>query len=88
MSASMQGRRLSDSVDHIGDAEPGDYWFYEGGPGEGRVLWIRDPMGMFGRCAKHEVTENDDGTVTVRPSILDGGRGEFHGWLTDGRWTW
>jgi hypothetical protein len=86
----LLGRRLPDG-EHLDDAEPGDYWFHDGAPDEGRVLWIRDPFGMFGRCPLHTVTENPDGTVTVMPSILNdrpGTGGQFHGFVTNGWWTW
>lgn len=54
-----------------------------------RVLWIKDPAGHVGRCAKHVITEHDDGTVTVSPSILatTGSHGhDWHGYLERGVW--
>jgi hypothetical protein len=38
----------------------------------------------------HVFTENDDGTLTITASILhfDVERGDWHGCLTNGRWTW
>lgn len=89
------GRRLSDNTDHYADSEPGDYWFVDGRPTQdGHCLWVKDPEGNLGRCCKHEVTEHEDGTVTVEPSILvttrrDGVDVElFHGHLRAGVWTW
>lgn len=84
----MQGRRLPDG-DHLRDVEPGDYWKPENRPdGE---WWIRDPFGYFGRITQHTVTEHEDGTITVEPSILDDrgpGQPSFHGFLRAGVWTW
>jgi hypothetical protein len=36
----------------------------------------------------HTVTEHEDGTITVSPSILDErpGCGTYHGWLERGVW--
>jgi hypothetical protein len=51
------------------------------------------PNGHLGGLAKHTVTEHDDGTITVSPSILvseirgDGSRRElWHGYLERGVW--
>ena len=49
------------------------------------------PNGMFGSLTGHDVTENEDGTITVSPSILvtyDGTNGheEWHGYLERGVW--
>ncbi len=81
----MQGRRVSDGVSwHPSERQPGDYGFVAF-PGRPRELWICDPAGQFGRCRKHEVTEHEDGTVTVSPSIHDAPDG-WHGWLERGVW--
>ena len=34
--------------------------------------------------AKHTVTEHDDGTITVSPSIVSA---TWHGWLRNGVWS-
>jgi hypothetical protein len=33
--------------------------------------WIRDPWGRVGRLTSHTITEHEDGTITVSPSIFD-----------------
>lgn len=80
----MNGRRLPDNSDPR-DAQPGDYFFVDW-TGT-RQLWFRDPIGNPGRVTKHEVSEHDDGTITVTPSILDDDPGGYHGHLTRGVWT-
>lgn len=83
----MQGRRLrlGDSY-HLGDIPPGAYW--QGAGHLSTAIWyFRDPLGDLGSLANHKVTEHEDGTITVEPSILNvHGRG-FHGWLKAGVWT-
>lgn len=53
-------------------------------------LWIKDPRGCEGRVAHnvHTITVNDDGTVTVQPSIApnDTNPGGWHGYLERGVW--
>lgn len=48
-------------------------------------LWLPD-CGL-GNLANHEVTEHQDGTITVLPSILVSGTNERHGYLTKGVWS-
>jgi hypothetical protein len=84
----MQGHRRPDNYDWR-QSEPGDYGFQDW-TGQ-RELYIRDPFGVVGRITSHTVTEHEDGTVTVDPSIAppDGAEpGAFHGWLRRGVWTW
>ena len=89
----MQGRKRPDNFDWR-ESEPGDYGWQTWHLNEGeRELFIRDPFGAVGRIAisTHRVTEHEDGTVTVDPSIAprDGAEpGAFHGWLRQGVWTW
>lgn len=68
----------------------GSYW-----PGRelkdgGIEWWIVDPAGHIGRLGQgHEVTEHEDGTITVSPSILaeTGEHGhDWHGYLEAGVW--
>lgn len=62
--------------------EPGDY-------GRWRDDWIcKTPNGLVGNLKLHDVTEHEDGTVTVSPSILvnGGARGTWHGYLERGAW--
>jgi hypothetical protein len=93
MTSSSLGRRLPDGAKWHGDdpdsAMPGDY---------GRVLvdgewqWrCRTPNGLRGLLTQHTVTEHDDGTITVEPSILcDWPHPEtprrYHGYLRRGVW--
>lgn len=52
--------------------------------------WIYLPGAGIGRLTNHEVTEHEDRTITVRPSIalsLPGGPWKRHGFLTRGEWT-
>jgi hypothetical protein len=45
------------------------------------------PAAFMGNLAKHEVTEHEDGTITVKPSILVTNYiGEYHGFLEKGVW--
>lgn len=83
----MKGRRIL-GYGPLCDPEPGDYWFVER---DGhRVLMVVAPNGLMGDCSRHDVTEHEDGTVTVSPSIFaQGGPGmanEWHGWLERGVW--
>jgi hypothetical protein len=63
------------------------YWKDEDG------LWfIYLPSAGVGAMSKHEITENENGTITVRPSILlyghkNGEPSQRHGYLTNGIWT-
>lgn len=89
----MQGKRV-ENFDEAKDGEryiPGCYW-----PGrtlnDGRIeWWIVDPKGMIGALnpGRHQVTEHEDGTITVSPSIVstipEHGH-DYHGWLERGVW--
>lgn len=49
------------------------------------------PNGLFGNLSKHTITEHEDGTITVSPSILvtsgrDIGQPRWHGFLERGVW--
>lgn len=90
-----QGRRVS--ADDIFDAPPGSYALiardhpvlHSAPDDPDPVLWIKCPVAGAGlaRCAKHDVMEHEDGTVTVSPSILaQGHHGEWHGYLERGVW--
>ena len=50
--------------------------------------WYARPPGChMGSLANHEVTEHDDGTITVSPSILiTDGKFTWHGYLIKGEW--
>ena len=58
-------------------------------------IWYARPPGMhMGSLANHEVTEHEDGTITVSPSILITGETvgdcvipvQWHGRLVCGEW--
>jgi hypothetical protein len=47
----------------------------------------RPPGNHMGDLSEHEVTEHEDGTITVSPSILiNDGRDEWHGFIERGVW--
>jgi hypothetical protein len=88
----LQGRRVENLQEASGPDGfiPGCYWFVEPGHAKvGRELWLVDPTGHVGRVPNHTVTEFEDGTVTVSPSILttssDHGH-DWHGYLEQGVW--
>ena len=57
---------------------------------DGDGLWYIMPPGMVTGCgvlSKHKVTEHEDGTITVSPSILiTNHTGQWHGFLERGVW--
>lgn len=85
----MQGKRVYPKDDGKMYYEPGDY-----GWDEGYQAWLAcTPNGLLGSLANHEVTENDDGTISVSPSILVSGYSyeekkdiTWHGYLEHGVW--
>lgn len=78
----MQGTRKDCDAD-------GYLWL---GPGEygkdKRGAWMaRAPRGHLGDLSNHDVTEHEDGTITVSPSIqITDGDGQWHGYLERGVW--
>jgi hypothetical protein len=85
----MKGRRL-DSLQDFYRGQPGDYCKVtsdEPGAAPGHTVWyVRDPAGRVGALRDHAVTEHEDGTISVSPSILDPSPGGWHGWLERGLW--
>ena len=89
----LQGRRLPDSIfgepgggwENWKDSQPGDYMIVRRELQGKDALYIRDPAGRVGACRDHAVTEHEDGTITVSPSIFDAPDG-WHGWLERGVW--
>ncbi len=85
----MTGRRRPDGTKPW-ELEAGDYCFRQD-ESEGRLLWVVCPNGNGpARLEGWDVTEHDDGTVTVAPSILahkGGVHEEWHGWLRLGVWS-
>jgi hypothetical protein len=67
--------------------EQGQLLLAEGEYGKGAddVWYCRPPGNHMGSLAGHEVTEHEDGTISVSPSILiDDGRSKWHGHLVRG----
>ena len=62
--------------------EQGDYGQQQG------IWYCMTPTGLLGNLDNHSVTEHEDGTITVSPSILihGGEAGEWHGFLEAGKW--
>lgn len=79
----MIGRRVRDKEPH--EFEPGDYGQWNR---DGNRWHARTPNGHLGNLGAHDVTEHDDGTITVRPSIAvsDGEKELWHGYLERGVW--
>lgn len=88
MSANIQGRRIESPFAASGALvdewpKPGDYYFYP------EVGWCGvAPDGQSVGLRGHQVTEHEDRTITVSPSILVSGGGvkEWHGYLERGVW--
>lgn len=69
----------------------GHLWLDEGEYGQRKDgVWLaRQPGGHLGNLSNHEVTEHEDGTITVSPSILISGgpnSNPWHGYLERGVW--
>ena len=83
----MNGRRVRDIMGHA--FEPGDYGKYPDG-----VWHARTPNGHLGNLSAHDVTEHEDGTISVHPSIQVTTRDPdtktdiecWHGYLERGVW--
>ena len=78
-----KGTRAHDKAPH--ELEAGEYgkWSADG------VFYAVPPgTDLLANLASHRITEHEDGTITVSPSILlKGGRGEsWHGFLKRGVW--
>ncbi len=81
----MQGRRLQ--LDAEGDypynaIEPGVYFLWRG-------KWYGvTPNGLMANLGGHQITEHEDGTITVSPSIFvnQGQEPNWHGFLERGVW--
>jgi hypothetical protein len=90
MTTTLQGTRVNSRAEATGKDGyiPGCYWPV-GDEGR-RQWWIIDPTGHIGRLGTgHSITEFEDGTITVSPSILstvaDHGH-DWHGYLREGVW--
>lgn len=59
----------------------GAYWR------QNSTWWCITPNGLYGNLSAHSVTEHEDGTITVAPSILVTGHDRsWHGYLEKGVW--
>lgn len=80
----LQGERIY-GVDKKRDGHlwfaprPGTYWF-------DNSWWAATPNGLIAALSNHTVTEHEDGTITVFPSILCEGETSWHGYLEGGVW--
>ena len=85
---SFPGKRIENPIDN--GLQPGEY----GKSLEDGTWWFCTPNGHFGRINNKvwKITENEDGTITVSPSIrvshsIDGKSIEdWHGYLVNGIW--
>lgn len=80
----MQGQRIDSG---------GPYHWPEGAYGPFADSWYcKAPGGHIGNLGGHDVTEHEDGTITVSPSILISTRRKgvdvqlWHGYLERGVW--
>lgn len=74
------GKRV-EPVNSILHLNKGEYGKSEG------IWYCRTPNGHLGCLKNHSVQENQDGTITVSPSILvTDSKEEWHGFLVDGVW--
>lgn len=79
----MQGQRI-EYPDGDGNWPPANGSYFKGKTGD---WFAMTPNGMYGNLSAHKVTEHDDGTITVSPSILVTGHdGSYHGYLEHGVW--
>lgn len=87
----MNGRRItSEEASNLRNVRPGDYW-----PDPSGVWYAACPVPpdddglirLLALLSYHRVTEHEDGTITVSPSIFCRRDGlEYHGWLWRGEW--
>ena len=77
----MNSKRVNKSP-HL--LEPGEYCNHNG------YWYCRPPdttQSFLGNISGHKITEHEDGTITVSPSILiRSHEGEWHGFLENGIW--
>jgi hypothetical protein len=87
----MTGRRVepdpNDSYYPCPRLQPGDY-----GKGADDVWYCHPPSvdkeAAPGCLLAHRITEHEDGTITVEPSILvESSLGSWHGYLRRGEWV-
>lgn len=80
----MKGRRVYANEDGQLHLAEGDYGYNP----KSEHWQVRPPGCHAGSIPNHTVTEHEDGTVTVSPSIVlvDGVGGDWHGYLERGEW--
>lgn len=80
----MQGTRRPDGT-QAHELAAGEYAL---GTGEPRSVWLCSPEGVAGRVVEPTwtITEEDDGTITVSPSIWWNKPEGWHGFLDHGIW--
>jgi hypothetical protein len=79
----MKGRRF-DQPPHT--MEPGDYGHWSHGA---EWTWFAcTPTGLLANLRAHAISEHEDGSITVSPSIMvnRGQPDEWHGFLERGVW--
>lgn len=79
----VNGTRLPDGPHSFFDSPKGAYWK------DGDDWFCVTPSGHYGILTAHTITEHEDGTITVHPSIGISYPGEeflYHGWLKNGIW--
>jgi hypothetical protein len=86
----MNGHRIHPKPDEdwIHNLQPGDYGCAIADDGA-KHWYARTPNGLLGNLGQHQVTEHEDGAITVSPSILvhaSGSKPEWHGFLERGVW--
>ena len=83
----MIGKRVhyGESGSWIKPRQYGQYW-------DSTIWYACSPNGLLANLGNHKVTEHEDGTITVSPSILVTGCNEngqsiqWHGYLERGTW--
>lgn len=75
-------RTLLDGDDPI-DLSPGEYAKWDG------RYYAMTPNGLLANLGNHTITEHEDGTITVAPSILCKQSEDrvYHGFLVRGVWS-
>lgn len=79
----MQGQRVS-KPPHLLLA--GEYTLTVRDADAAHLYYACTPNGLLANLARHTITENQDGTITVSPSILVNGESVWHGYLENGIW--
>ena len=77
-----QGQRqdLTEDNSGLGDGEYGKHYLTGN-------WYARPPGSDMGNLTNHDVTEHEDGTISVSPSILvESWKGTWHGYLERGVW--